>query len=232
MRNRMLVLLGALLPLVGCSTFHETHYFRETNPHTGAPVNYFRIAITGNAFLVRSRYVSGYYDERAVDLFFNELKTATDQDSIPPLFVGSLVNPGSDDKIQPLTPGPEHGAFIMFFSANAKAAADAIGGFADNQSVADGITNLLNRSTTREANLNAATATLVQKKNAATVAELDALFQQLPDPTSTTATDKAAVEATYVRIMNAIARSLGAAAEFTSLDDAMQWANSQPTTTR
>src|ERR1051326_3719166 len=183
-------LLLACVLLSGCaSTFNETHYFRESDPVTGDAVNYFRIDVAGHTTWARSRYVSGYYDERAVDLFFNEVKTdtATAAD-IKPIFSASLVDPGSTNKITPVSPGTDHGAFIMFFSSNTKAVSDAIGGFAENQVVADAITNILNRDVIRDQQRNAATQAMTTKRNVATSAELEALFAELPSTPA--ATDK------------------------------------------
>lgn len=229
MRMVGLVLLGILA--AGCSsTFTETHYFKASDPATGDPVNYFKVEVTGTGSLVRSRYVSGYYDERAVDLFFNELKTeAATAGDIGPIFK-SATEPGTDVTVKPLSPGPDRGAFIMFFSANAKAAADAIGSFAENQAVADGITNILNRGTIRDQRRLAAAHTVSAARNSATLAELEALFAEVPDPAASV--DEEATKSAYVRILNAIARSLGSDPEFTNFDEAVEWAKAQPLTVR
>jgi hypothetical protein len=229
MRTLCLVFLGLLS--VGCSSvFTETHYFKASDPNTGDPVNYFKVEVTGSGAAVRSRYVSGYYDERAVDLFFNELKTeAATAGDIGPIF-NAMTEPGTDVTVKPLSPGPDRGAFIMFFSANAKAAADAIGSFAENQAVADAITNILNRGTIREQRTLAAAAAVSSARNAATLAELEALFAEVPDPTNAVGEEE--TKAAYLRILSAIARSLGTDVEFGDFDEAVEWAKAQPLTVR
>src|SRR5438132_3275792 len=62
----------------GCvTTFHEDHYFQSASSRSGHATNYFRLQVDGWAAFSSARYISGYYDERAVDLFFNEIKTGT-----------------------------------------------------------------------------------------------------------------------------------------------------------
>ena len=60
--------------LSGCASFEEEHYFMTRDSETGEPVNFFRLSVSGGSELSSSRYVSGYYDEAAVDLFFNEIR--------------------------------------------------------------------------------------------------------------------------------------------------------------
>src|SRR4051812_49182226 len=89
----------------GCASFHEEHYF-QTADKSGTPLNFFRVRVDGNAGLTRLRYLSGYYDERAVDLYFNEVKSpgqGPDVD-IQPLFLAGQKSPGTEEVIKPLEP--------------------------------------------------------------------------------------------------------------------------------
>ena len=139
------VTLAGILCTAGCAvTFKEDHYFQQQNK-AGDVTNYYRLQVSGYGALSSARYVSGFYDERAVDLFFNELKveqTGTSTDKT--LFKDAQKNPGSDETIKPLDPGA-HGAFVMILSTNASSVARTIGQFSENQIVADAITNLMNR---------------------------------------------------------------------------------------
>jgi hypothetical protein len=63
----------------GCTSFSENHYFQSVCD----PPNYFRLTIDGTAGLSAAKYISGYYDERAVDLLFNELKPVGPQPPQP-----------------------------------------------------------------------------------------------------------------------------------------------------
>src|SRR5437870_2376680 len=98
---RVVSLLSLLLLITGCASFHEEHYF-VTKDRAGTPVNFFRVRVSGNTGLSRMRYVSGFYDERAVDLYFNEVKNNADNTpalDIAPLFTSGQKNPGSDETI-------------------------------------------------------------------------------------------------------------------------------------
>src|SRR6266404_2610957 len=72
------LLIGISASLVsGCATaFKESHYYQSVNPKTNKVTNYYRLTVKGYAAMSSARYVSGYYDERAVDLYFNEVKVA------------------------------------------------------------------------------------------------------------------------------------------------------------
>src|SRR4029078_1016132 len=73
-RRARLVLACSLLG--ACATLEETHYFASVDPQTDRTINIFRLRVKGDAGLTNARYLAGYYDERAVDLFFNEVKAS------------------------------------------------------------------------------------------------------------------------------------------------------------
>ena len=100
----MRVVLAGLgvLAIAGCGTsFRENHYFSSAsdNPSREGKTNYFRVTVDGWAAFSAARYVSGYYDERAIDLFFNEVKPAAPGVIIPPVFTGESAEPFTGDKI-------------------------------------------------------------------------------------------------------------------------------------
>ena len=141
------------LMLASCASFHEQHYFQTTDSR-GEPINYFRVRVDGSSGLSNMRYLSGFFDERAVDLYFNEVKpTSATPDTaanIEPLFQSNQKSPGTDTTIAGLEP-TTHGALVMIFSSNPNAVADTIGQFAETQQVADALTNLVNRDRVRAA---------------------------------------------------------------------------------
>src|SRR5690348_14797035 len=104
MRTSPLMLL--VITFVSCggcaSGFEETHYFRsKTRDARGIPVNYFRLQVTGGTMLSSSRYVSGYFDEAALDTYFNEFSQPDKgqivaKDSSPP---AASPAPASDGAI-------------------------------------------------------------------------------------------------------------------------------------
>src|SRR4051794_298126 len=72
-RDVFLIMLTAI-SLAGCaSVFDEKHFFKSKAVDAqGQPVNYYRVEVKGTTMLSSSRYISGYFDESAVDRYFNE----------------------------------------------------------------------------------------------------------------------------------------------------------------
>ena len=208
--------------LISCATFvGEEHYFQAVDKETGNVTNYYRLSVDGSAFMSSARYVSGYYDERAVDLFFNEMKISTTKPTDTTssmLFNAEANNPGTQNKITPLSPTDENGAFLMVLSSNASSVTNTIGQFAENQIVADAITNLANRDVII-AEEKKSQADMLSAN--ATSTEINNLFDLVP---SSNQPDKSETIAAYIRILNAIARGLDEdQSGFTDFNNAETW---------
>jgi hypothetical protein len=219
----LLVTAGALL--TGCVTsFKEDHYFKSVGPSPEAQ-NYFRLRITGRATFSSARYIAGFYDERAVDLFFDEMKSASSEDDakIETLFQGGQIDLAAGQKIVPLAPELENGAFLMIFSTNARAVANTIGEFAESQVVADAVTNLVNRDEIRET-ARAVTAQKVAEERATAISsELASLVGALGSSSEKTPTLEGAL-----RILSAIANAQGRIGGFQTIEEARGWFESRP----
>ncbi|MBI2207194.1 MAG: hypothetical protein HYU41_25455 [Candidatus Rokubacteria bacterium] len=215
-------LLVTLLPLLsGCVTrFREDHYFQSVSNRSGRATNYFRVRVDGYAVMSAARYIAGYYDERAVDLFFNEIKTGERLR----LFEQDMVEPGGTEKLKPLSPEDKKGGLVMILSTNAKAVTDAIGQFTESQIVADTLTNLLNRRELQEARRSDARFAPEIDRTAAVAAELERLFAAMPPavPPNTAPASKPAEDA-YVRVLNALAAALGSTQSFATIKEAETW---------
>lgn len=212
----------ALAALVcGCwAKFEETHFFQQPGPF-GQAANYYRLEVSGGTWFSSSRYIAGYYDERAVDLFFNQLKPAGQNGGgISPLFVADQKEPGSAETITPLTPTSGRGAFVMLFSSDANAVANAIGQFSESQVVAEAVTNLVNRPIIQSSREASAMAQAESMRSASLVMELDGLFQALSE---TDTAEQAAVRHRALDILRALARASGDMSSFSDFDDAERW---------
>lgn len=203
----------------GCVTsFGEKHYYQLTNPKTGKVTNYFRLTVGGYASFSSARYVSGYYDERAVDMFFNELKikpTSPTATSTRELFVDDQTNPGTTGKITPLSPSDANGSLVMILSTNASSVTNTIGQFAEGQVVAEAVSNLANKDLLAADSRRNQLAVL--SANAA-ASEIEQLMKLVPQ------TANAEAEESLLRVLNAIAR--GITPETKTLEDfneAQQW---------
>lgn len=224
MRHAALVAVVSLLS--ACSSFHEKHYFRSEDARTGKPVNYFRVTVDGTSFWTKSRYVSGYYDERAVDLFFNETKS-DNNDDVKKIFVADQTAPGSSEKIIPLAP-QQNGAFLMIFSTNAKAVTDTLGQFAESQVVADAVTNIINRGQIRDARKAAAASTTNTARTQAIAANITSLLSDTSLPSGASADD---AQKQTLRVLRVIATALGGDGQFASADEAAAWFAAKRTAT-
>lgn len=216
------LVLVCAVALPGCATgFKEDHYFQSINPRTNEVTNYYRLRVRGRAAGSSARYVSGYYDERAVDLFFNEVKvgvTETTTGGTRELFSANLKDPGTQDQIKPLTPDDTHGTFVMILSTNASSVSRAIGQFAENQVIADAVTNLTNRD---EILRNASALKGRVARAQATADELAGLMARLP---SGDTPGKDATEKALLRALNSIATGVsGIPTAFDDLDQAAIW---------
>lgn len=223
--------LGMLIAgaVSGCATgFKEDHYFQSINPKTDDVTNYYRLRVRGRAAGSSARYVSGYYDERAVDLFFNEVKVGTTADSTSggtrEIFSSNLKDPGTNDVVKPLSPDDAHGTFVMILSTNASSVSRAIGQFAENQVIADAVTNLTNRDQI----LRDASALKGRAARAnATAEELALLISLLP---SSDTPKEPETEKALLRVLNSLATGVsGVPTAFETLDQAAVWFAQQPT---
>jgi len=226
--NRPLLFGLMLLGLgSGCSTFNDSHYFRSFNETTGESTNYFRLKISGGAQFSSARYVSGYYDERAVDLFFNELRVGpsgkTDGSSSSSnkeaLFTGLPAPSNTMEKIKPLDPST-HGAFVMILSTDASSVANAIGNFAESNVVAESITNLVNRDKITAAREQQARQSVESGKASAVAGELQSMFSKVP-ANGGASTDE--MKQAYLRILNVIGSALGRQSAFVEIEEANIW---------
>lgn len=220
------VRIGGLLGVLcigGCAAFDETHYFKQGIPHEDTP-NYFRLRVTGSAQLSSARYVAGYYDERAVDLFFNEINMSGTGSEQRTLFKADQKSPGSTEPIVPLDPKLEHGRLVMILSTNASGVANAIGSFAESQVTADAITNLVNRSAVEAGERTAADLRQSRTRSAAVVGELDDVVAAFPTNANppNSAPTVAQTQAAVLRFLNTVGRALGAE-PFPDLPAAKAW---------
>ncbi|MGJ3233178.1 MAG: hypothetical protein ACFE0P_15415 [Oceanicaulis sp.] len=204
----------------------EHHYFAAYSDEPDRrPVEFYRLTVTANTALSNSRFVAGYYDERAVDLLFDEIRVGGEMKgdvcdcTIEPIFTRT-----STPDVEPLAPTPDNGAFVMILSSNADAVAGTIGAFAESQLMADAISNIVHREELRAAaELQARTPARSASAGAAT-AIIEGALRRAREATGEDETQAAAVrEAEYRRALNAIARGLGRAEPFDSFEEARGW---------
>lgn len=219
----LLTALLAAAMLAGCGTvIHERHFFAsfvDDPDGKREPAQFFRVKVDGSTSFSNTRYLTGYFDERAVSLFFNEIKAPANQK----LFDDATVIPGAPagTKLTPLSPTGDNGAFVLIMSTNADAVASTIGSFAESQVVADALSRMLNRDRVKAKIQSDATLSVQKAEGGALVAQVEALTRS-----ATTAASGTQAAAVYLRALTTLARGLGySGEEFTKLDEARSWFN-------
>jgi hypothetical protein len=202
---RLSLVLSAGLAVAGCGTvINENHYFAAFHAKKNGDreaTQFYRVHVQGTSGFSNVRYLTGYFDDRAVSLYFNEIKPPENQR----LFDDSRTTlPGQTDKITPLSPTADNGAFMIIMSSNAQAVADTIGNFADSQTVADNLTALMGRDRIRARQDSEAT-TPVQK--AAAVAMMTQV--KAHDDAASGASSGHDASLAYLRMLTVLARGVG-----------------------
>ncbi len=210
----------AAVVLAGCaSVVGESHYFaafRESAPGVREPVQFYRLQVESGSQMANARYLSGYFDERAVSLFFNELKGTPNAR----LFDDNQTLPGSGGtKLKGLSPDAGDGAFMLILSTNADDIANTIGSFAESQVVADALTRLLNRDQIKAKASSDARLAIDKAEATALVTRVEAQARQ-----ATGAATGSAAAAHYLRLLSTLAQGLGRSGpEFSTLAQAQDW---------
>lgn len=168
MKRSCPVFLAGVLALLcsGCAGgVLEKHHFATVNTSTNEIVNVFRVTVNGDVQAANARYLAGYYDERAIDLFFNETKSrplapGRDAASAPQFWDWDCDGKDAEAckayresrlAVVPVGGGDApQGAFFLLLSTNADAVASTIGGFAENEVLLKAALSLATRDTRQE----------------------------------------------------------------------------------
>jgi hypothetical protein len=125
-----LVLALFVCAIFGCQSAKELHYFKSGG-------NYYRLRINESSFASKSRYLSGYFDEKAVDKYFSEM---------------SQPDSGSFTEWVSGTKGSQ---LVMILSTNSNSIAEQIGNLASNEALLENIAILANKDKIEQGKANA-----------------------------------------------------------------------------
>lgn len=239
---RKIYVILVLLSTAGCGSFHEVHYFATLDRATRQPINYFRLSVNGYAGATNARYIAGYYDERAVDLFLNQTNNGRGATSNNP---NGEVRPFFDDSIcagksaadcaaarnaqLELVPvggngtAMQHGAFVLIMSSNADAIAKTIGSFADNGANLDAGLYLLNRGQLNESKRNDAIEPIVTATRDATITEIGTLLTNAAAISDASAAGTDQRTTLYLAAVRAAVRGTGSSADVSDVTKARKW---------
>lgn len=245
----MRAILGIICILsVTCLTacggrFREVHYFATVNKTTQQPVNFFRLSVKGAADATNARYIAGFYDERAVDIFLNQTNngrgTATDnpRGEVRSLFDVALcasvatatecaAKRSAQLEVVPVggtSSTLDHGAFVMIMSSNADAIAKTIGSLADNEAALSSTLFLLNRDQIASSAKVKAVAAVAGAQRDAANAEIATLLTAAAAVTDTAQAGIDKRTELYLAAVRAAARASGSNMPIGNIDEAREW---------
>lgn len=237
--SRWLLAWGSML-LAGvvsasCATVHERHFFRQ---HVSdSEVNYFRITVRGWASGSQLRYVSGYFDEKAVEEYFGEFSQPNNgsfsgepaepapSGGTPPGDATTPAGPSEGtsaqaDQVEPIDPKLAGRRLVMLLSANSDAIAGQIGAIAENEDVMESVGKLLNRDEV-VAEREARAQSEMQERFGTRIVESARATAGRWTPTTT----EQAAQADLLAVGNELAALLGATERFTDLPSLRAWLN-------
>jgi hypothetical protein len=192
------------------SSFSERHFFKSEDAY-GNPVNYYKLSVSGKNFLSSTRYLSGYFDEKAVDAYFNQFSQPDKG-----LFDGTIKTGGGN--VKPLEDALNGRKLVLLLSSNSDAIAQQIGQFANNHAVMSDLTRLIYRDHIKEANSAKTSADLQQIRGKALADIGDKVIGGMADNA-----DQATAKANFLFYANRLAAEFNNTVPFATLDEAKIW---------
>lgn len=153
MKIRVIIISAlTLLSITSCQPIRELHYFKDsvgvkgTGESKTTVSNYYRVTISGFSFLSSSRYVSGYFDQDAINLYFNEMSQPANG-----RLWGSNNTTANNNNTSLVT--NENGKeLVLVLSTNSKAISDQIGNVAKNQIILNSMAQITEKDKIQESN--------------------------------------------------------------------------------
>lgn len=205
MRKKIFSILCVIPFIFGCQHVRELHHFRQDG-------NYYRLKIKECAFASKSRYISGYYDEYAVDNYFGEIAAP---DSVKLAAKVERIN-GEGEKC-----GNDNTKLVMILSTNSDVVASQIKTFAKNEETLEMLARLANKDKI-EANVELAEELEKQyHTNHIMISLGENLFSDL-QPGDSTVNEKK-----ILLYLNQVAVSRGYNGNFEKISDAKNWFNNE-----
>jgi hypothetical protein len=128
---RSIVLLLSTLIMSGCQSAKELHYFKSGE-------NYYRLRINESSFASKARYLSGYFDEKAVEKYFSEMS-----------------QPDSGKFVEWVSSQGRGSQLVMILSTNSTSIAEQIGQLASNEELLENVAMLANKDKITQSKVSA-----------------------------------------------------------------------------
>lgn len=130
---RLFYLAFAAIVIQSCSSFRETHYFKDSLEPVA---NYYKVEVKGYSLLSSSRYVSGYYDRNAIQEYFGEIAQPEKGRFVP------VTATGTTDQNKEL---------VLLLSSNSDAIANGFSNLVKNKTTINSIALLANKGKIEQA---------------------------------------------------------------------------------
>ena len=128
---RSTIFLILLVLINSCQSARELHYFKSGD-------NYYRLQINEKSIASKSRYLSGYFDEAAVDKYFSE-----------------MGQPDSAKVVEWISNQNKNAQLVMILSTNSNSVAEQIGNLASNEELLETIAMMANKDKLSQGKLSA-----------------------------------------------------------------------------
>lgn len=198
------ILLAFVCLMVSCQSARELHYFKEGD-------NYYRLRIKEKAFLSSSRYISGYFDENAVNRYFGEIKRP---DSLQ--FINQKK--ATDGKASPYQ---DDSKLVLILSTNSEVVAKQIGNLAKNEEILEILARLANKDKISENKSLMATADSRQRMNANIIQLSDQFIGGLDS--AQISGDTLYLQQSMIAYINYLAALTGENIQFKNIEQAQIW---------
>ncbi len=166
----------ASLLLAACQTGHEVHYFKSGD-------NYYRLRIDEKSFASKARYMSGFYDDKAVDRYFGEMSQPVEKDTVLASSVKFYTADPKDHTADQLKIDSNK-KLVLILSTNSNAISEQIGAFAENDRILGSIMRLSQREKIQENTAATAAIADIKKRNQSMAALGDSFITGLRDSAS------------------------------------------------
>lgn len=208
--NVSLLAVPLLLCLGACQSIRENHYFKD---RAGNPPNYYRLQIKGHAFLTSSRYLSGNFDEEAVNNYFGEIGQPKDAK-----FGNNTSRQPSTNSIVPIGKENQGKKFVLLLSTNSDAISSAFGNFVESKETQKEIARIINRDKLEELDQLKAEEEVNQKRRAKLLSLAEAYLNSITD-----SEPKEAINIKLLAYLNATADYFGRTQNFKTVAEAKTW---------
>lgn len=224
--------LVALSFLAACSSarIHEVYHFPGTR--NGEVVNYYRVEVKGRVHGTQLRYLSGFFDNNALDRYFNSFSQPDDGIFVPAASAASGSQPKSNavllenkaettlprpqaDETRDADPSGKGRKLVLLLSQSTEAIAEAIGELAQTEAFAGVVGRLVFRDQIAAAQSQRRSADRLERDLAAARTEAVELASRLEDDENT--------EAELLQFANQLSAALGAKEPFESAKEAVRW---------